>query len=141
MVYLLVVLRYLFVVLLYLFLFQVIRAVVRDIRTTAGLTDGTALSLRKEALLKVTSGANQGMVYTLRDCTTIGRDSGNDIILTSPAVSARHAVISRRGAEYWAKDLGSTNGTYLNGERLTASVRLRPQDKITLGETTLQFMG
>jgi predicted component of type VI protein secretion system len=50
----------------------------------------------------------------------VGRGESSDLVLTDPSVSRRHAMIRRRDGEYAVEDLGSLNGTYLNGNRVTA---------------------
>ncbi|HJR80046.1 MAG TPA: FHA domain-containing protein [Anaerolineales bacterium] len=64
----------------------------------------------------------------------IGRDSSADLSIPSPAVSRRHARLIREGTGYALEDLGSSNGTFLNGERLTARRPLKSGDQIRLGQ-------
>jgi ABC-type multidrug transport system ATPase subunit/pSer/pThr/pTyr-binding forkhead associated (FHA) protein len=64
----------------------------------------------------------------------IGRDPGIDVTIPSAAVSRRHARLTREGDAYMLEDLGSSNGTYLNGERLTARHLLMSGDKIRFGK-------
>jgi FHA domain len=71
---------------------------------------------------------------------TIGRGEGLDIRIDNVSVSRRQAQIRREGAGGWAvKDLGSANGTFLNGERLTAPRPLMPGDEISFGKFSLFF--
>ena len=72
---------------------------------------------------------------------TIGRTAGNDIIIRNPQLSRQHAEIRQRGQEWELVDLDSTNGTYVNGKRITAPQVLRPRDRIVLGETVLVVQG
>ena len=65
--------------------------------------------------------------------TTIGRDPGNDLVLDSPVVSRRHAVLQLRDGAYWLRDLGSTNGTVVNGQ-LISETALRDGDIIRIGD-------
>lgn len=135
--------RYFFLFLLYLFLFQIVRLVIRDLRAQRPRQEAAVGWVRSQPHLVVVSGerTRPGAVFPLRDRVSIGRDPANDIVLPEPAVSARHAIIIRRGSEFWLEDVGSTNGTYVNGVRVVGLTRLRARDKLTLGETTLQFMG
>ena len=64
---------------------------------------------------------------------TIGRSSANNIQLDENAVSSAHALIERRGDQFWIIDLNSTNGTFLNGKKITEAV-LCNGDEILLGE-------
>jgi pSer/pThr/pTyr-binding forkhead associated (FHA) protein/ABC-type multidrug transport system ATPase subunit len=63
----------------------------------------------------------------------LGREKVCDIVIASDQVSRRHARLSREGARYQIEDLGSSNGTYVNGERLTAPRALKEMDEIRLG--------
>ena len=56
--------------------------------------------------------------------TMIGRDPGCDIVVDSPVVSARHFIILNRKGSYSLEDLGSMNGTFVNGQRLAGRTRL-----------------
>ena len=79
-----------------------------------------------------------GRRYTIdRPRTAIGRSRDNHIVLTDPSVSREHAAIARDGREFFLVDLGSLNGTYVNGVRLVAFYRLRPGDRLRLGNTIL----
>jgi len=81
------------------------------------------------------SGRLAGTRHALRDdITRIGRSGENDIIITDAAmVSGRHAEIRKNGDTYRLCDLGSTNGTYLNGQRVSEEVLLEPPSVIRLG--------
>ena len=65
----------------------------------------------------------------------IGREPSVDLPIPSPAVSRRHARLIREGAGYALEDLGSSNGTFLNGERLAGRRLLKSGDQIRLGQT------
>ncbi len=70
---------------------------------------------------------------------TIGRGRASDIVLNDPNVSREHAEIRPRGGSWVIADLGSTNGSQLNGRRLEGSEVLRSGDEIELGESTMTF--
>ncbi|MCR4419946.1 MAG: FHA domain-containing protein [Clostridia bacterium] len=133
-------LRYLFLVLLYWFLAQIIRAAWQDLHRAkegTGPTEGPPGA----RLVVLDPTGKKGPVFSLKEYVTIGRDPHNDIVLPAPTVSARHAVLVRRGQDYWVQDAGSTNGTYINGVRLRGPARISAGDRITLGDTTLKFLG
>lgn len=65
---------------------------------------------------------------------TIGRDINADIVINIPEVSRRHSQFRLDAGNYILEDLGSTNGTFVNGQRLTAPHRMRVGDTIMLGE-------
>ncbi len=91
--------------------------------------------------LVVRTGPNPGMVFELtKEITTLGRDVANDIVLGDPEVSRQHSRITRTPGGYVLEDMGSTNGTFVNGERLTAPRVLREGDLMGLSEkVTLTF--
>jgi DNA-binding response OmpR family regulator len=73
------------------------------------------------------------------DTVTIGRAVENDIVITSKRVSREHARVRREGWHAILEDLGSTNGTFLNDERVLTPVELHDEDRITIGDVTLIF--
>jgi pSer/pThr/pTyr-binding forkhead associated (FHA) protein len=73
------------------------------------------------------------------DTVTIGRAIENDIVITSKRVSREHACVRREGWRAILEDLGSTNGTFLNDERVLTPVELHDEDRITIGDVTLTF--
>lgn len=64
----------------------------------------------------------------------VGRDLSNDIVINDPEISRRHARLFAQGGSYVLEDLGSTNGTFINGQRLVGPAILRPGDSVTFGE-------
>lgn len=69
---------------------------------------------------------------------TIGRDPANDIVIsTDPSVSRRHAQLQKSGAVWKVFDLGSSNGTFVNGLRVRNGSVVQPGDRLQLGQTTL----
>ncbi len=86
--------------------------------------------------LTVRQGPRPNLVFELdRDSYTIGREAGNDLILEDPQVSRRHAQLTQQGTSYLIEDMGSTNGTYVNGKRVTAPVLLANGDLVGLADT------
>jgi hypothetical protein len=67
------------------------------------------------------------------DSTTIGRSSECDCVVVEPSVSRRHAELRRAGGQWLLRDLGSRNGTRVNGMRVTEEVEVRPGDQVSLG--------
>src|SRR5262245_54637691 len=63
----------------------------------------------------------------------VGRSPDNDVIAAHPAVSARHAVLLPRGAALAVEDLGSANGTFVNGVRVVGPAAVRPGDRLAFG--------
>lgn len=91
--------------------------------------------------LIIRTGPNEGMAFDLtKESTVMGRDVSNDIVLADTEVSRQHARISRTPSGFVFEDLGSTNGSFINGERLLAPRVLKAGDLIGLGENvTLTF--
>ena len=63
----------------------------------------------------------------------LGRESGVHIQVPDPSVSRRHARLAWHGGQFWIEDLGSSNGTYVNGQRLAGPYPLQRDDQIGLG--------
>jgi len=72
-------------------------------------------------------------------CVTVGRGRDNDIVLADPACSSRHATIERGEQGYLLRDLGSKNGTLLNGRRIKSPVALSEGDEIFVGAATIVY--
>ena len=86
--------------------------------------------------LVMRSGPTVGKAYLLEKVeTTIGRDLSNDIVINDSEASRRHARIFLQGGNYIIEDLGSTNGTSVNGQRLMGPYVLRPGELIMFGES------
>jgi len=85
--------------------------------------------------LILVAGNGAGTEYPLEKTELqLGRDLSNDIVINDPEVSRRHARLSLQPEGYILEDLGSTNGTFIRGQRLAAPVVLRPGELITIGE-------
>lgn len=69
----------------------------------------------------------------------IGRAVENEIVILEKRASREHAAIRREGRKFLLEDLGSTNGTFLNGERLQTAVQLRDGDQVKIGEVVFLF--
>ena len=69
----------------------------------------------------------------------VGRDPGNDIVIDDDHVSARHARIWLAAEDFWVEDLGSTNGTFVNGQRIRGAMHLQAGDLIKLGHSLFRF--
>ncbi len=73
------------------------------------------------------------------DIIIVGRDAGCDVPVSDPTVSRRHARITRRAGRITVTDLNSSNGTFVNGLRITGEVEVRPGDTIALGSYTFRI--
>jgi len=72
-----------------------------------------------------------------KDVHTIGREAGNDIIINDAQVSRHHARLTLQGNAYILEDLGSTNGSFVNGRRVTGPVALSAGDMVGLGDNVV----
>ena len=141
-----------FLVLLYLFIWRIVRAAAKDVRlpqesmilspghaAAAGLvqpqpTIGALVVVKSPAL-------EQGERFELDSAPlTLGRGAPNDVELHGDEfASARHVRVEPRRDGVWIEDIGSTNGTFVNGTRLERPRRLTPGDVLRVGETDLRF--
>jgi len=92
-----------------------------------------------QAQLTIESGPDAGNNHRAGDAALrVGRSPDNDLILRDPATSGHHARVERRGQQFWIVDLGSTNGTLVNGEPIQEK-ELNHGDRITIGQNALGF--
>ncbi|NMB55562.1 MAG: FHA domain-containing protein [Leptolinea sp.] len=88
--------------------------------------------------LVIRSGVGAGKVLPLEKSEMhVGRDVTNDLVISDEKVSRRHARLYSEGDQYVVEDLGSTNGTFINGARLSGPHLLRVGEQITFGETSI----
>jgi hypothetical protein len=147
----LLVLKLAFLILLYLFIWRIVRSAARDVRMPQEsfvLAPGSVPGLGEEAqiqsgrLVVIKSPALEEDDELLLDSAAllVGRGSGNDVNLArAEYASSNHARVEPRRDGVWVEDVGSTNGTYLNGTRLTHAKRLTPGDILRVGETELRY--
>lgn len=92
-------------------------------------------------LIASIEGTEVEHVYLQKDRTTLGRKPHNDIVLHNMVVSGEHCAFELRGlADVTIEDLGSTNGTYINGHMIKSKEQLRDKDIITIGNFRVQFL-
>jgi len=94
-----------------------------------------------DAMLYVKRGSNVGATYLLdTDVTRAGRHPDSEVFLDDVTVSRRHAEIHRDWAHFVLNDVGSLNGTYLNGKISNTPMRLAHGDEVQIGKFKLVFM-
>ena len=148
----LLILKIAFLVLLYLFIWRIVRTAARDLRvpqesfilapsSQVGVQPMRRGPLIGRLVVVKSPDLDLGEDYELDSAQlTIGRGNQNDIpIRTDEYASARHARFEPRQDGIWVQDLGSTNGTYLNGARLDHPRRLTDGDIVRVGETDLRY--
>ena len=92
-----------------------------------------------QSLLLVKRGPNAGSTFLIdQETTTAGRDPGSAVFLDDVTVSRKHAIVERRGDEWFVKDTGSLNGTYVNGEQVDET-KLTTGDEVQIGKFKLTF--
>jgi hypothetical protein len=74
-----------------------------------------------------------------RDSVTLGRSRKSDCVIAHSTVSRSHALLRHEEGRWWIRDLGSTNGTYLNGWRVMDDVEVRPGDHVVLGKAAFRL--
>ncbi|MBN2148313.1 MAG: FHA domain-containing protein [Anaerolineales bacterium] len=85
--------------------------------------------------LNMKAGPNPGQIIALdKPSFTIGREAGNDIVISDADVSRKHATLTLQGDTYLLEDLGSTNGTFVNGERIAGPTILTVGDMVSFGD-------
>jgi hypothetical protein len=88
--------------------------------------------------LRMLKGVPPDRVYSLQATTRVGRGEESEIVLVDPSVSRAHAIVEVDGRQPVVRDLGSTNGTFVNGRRVSVE-NLRDGDELQFGNTRMRF--
>lgn len=144
-------LRILFLALVYLFFARVLWSVWSEVRTPVGGTTTAATGTGVFGGRKIPAGkgrlvfvmveprSRRGDSFTLSDSLTIGREPDNDISVPDDTfISGHHARLEVRPSGSWLVDLESTNGTYVNGQRIDGDRSVRRGDRVQVGSTVLE---
>ncbi|HJP88402.1 MAG TPA: FHA domain-containing protein [Candidatus Limnocylindrales bacterium] len=131
------VLRLLFLGALYVFLWLVVRALLRDLRAAA--REPTRELGRLIVIASPSGEPAVGSVFALDAVTTLGRDVNNAIVIDDEFVSSSHAALTYRGRAWYVEDLGSTNGTYVNGSQVDGLSPVAFGDEIQVGQARLRL--
>jgi hypothetical protein len=154
------VLRTAFMVLIYVFICIVLIYLIKDLHntarsrkeTTAVITEGSGYRVANPSipersgpgLLRVESAPKEydleGAEFALDRELKLGRGSQNEVILPDRFASNNHARLYNRDGQYWLEDLGSKNGTYLNGKPIAETTVLANGDQIRIGEIIFKFV-
>jgi FHA domain len=152
-----VALKFGFLAVLYLFLLWVARSAMRDLRryegssTVAEPVEAPGPGRRRRAgpdlragiapRLEVVAamGYEPGTAFDVGGGAMLGRANGADIKIDDPFASSAHARIFPRGDFMYVEDMGSTNGTYLNGRQLRNAERLKMADVIRIGDSEYRY--
>ncbi len=150
-----VALKFGFLAVLYLFLLWVVRSALKDMAGAGRLPDeeqdesgarrerGAAMDLRSgvRPRLEVVAalGYEPGTQFEIAESATLGRSPSADVRIDDPYASSAHARIFPRGQFMYIEDMGSTNGTYLNGRQLRKPERLKVSDVVRIGDTEYRY--
>jgi hypothetical protein len=148
----LLLLKIAFLVLLYLFIWRIVRSAARDLRLpqesmilspqqASALLAQPAARVQGKLVVVGSPALEQGDTVTLDShALRVGRSGDNELPIESDEyASAHHARFEPRRDGVYVEDIGSTNGTFVNGIRLTRERRLAPGDVVRIGETDLRF--
>lgn len=140
-----------FLILLWLFVFAALRVLRSDLYAASGLR----VALPRAATprprraprggkvarqLVVTHGGLAGTRITLgTQAVLLGRADDSTLVLTDDYASTRHAKLSPRGTDWYVEDLGSTNGTYLDRDKVTSPVRVPLGTPVRIGKTVIEL--
>ena len=138
------ILRLVFIFLLYFFIFQVVRVITRELRAVAG-ADQPAFQAPPAfgELLVVDPGESPlayGERFELDPVTVIGRHPDSTIPIDAKFISSEHAQLTWDQNQWWVVDLGSTNGTLLNGRMVRSPTPVQPNDVIEMAGVRLQLV-
>jgi hypothetical protein len=131
------VLRLLFLGLLYAFLYMVVKALLRDLRAAA--REPTRELGRLIVIASPSGEPAVGAVFALDAITSLGRDVNNSIVIDDEFVSAAHAALTYRGRAWYVEDLGSTNGTFVNGSQVDGLSPVAFGDEVQIGQARLRL--
>lgn len=131
--------RVAFLAALYLFLIILALLLRRELRTRVPAVEGRAPG----DLLVIDpyeTGLEPGERIPLLASTAVGRAEGNDIVLGDTFASGEHARLAWNGKGWVLEDMGSTNGTYVNGQQVSRSVAVKPGDIIEFGRVKVKLV-
>ncbi len=142
--------RFGFLLLLWLFIFAAFRVVRADlfggrVGRVASVPPRAATPSKKRGskgprTLVVTAGPLTGTKITLGEQPIlVGRADDSTLVLTDDFASSRHARLTNRGGQWYVEDLGSTNGTYLDQQRVQGPLLINPGQPIRIGQTALEL--
>lgn len=134
----------LFIIVLYIIIYYALKIMYKDVK---GGNKGRSSSNRVKTaygLEVINAGQNsnlkKGSLIHVRNSVTIGRKEDNAIVLSDSFVSSNHAKLYIRNNEFYIEDLDSTNGTYINNNKVSGRVKLRVNDEIKIGTVIFKVM-
>jgi hypothetical protein len=150
-----VLLKFAFLAVLYLFLLWIARSALKDLgRPTGqdgnagavdqldygnGFHDGGVAGSSSRLIVEQGGGLEPGASFSVGAGLTIGRAASSEIQIDDTYASGRHARVFDREGRVYVEDMDSTNGTYVNGRRVSVQERLRTDDRIQIGDTEFRY--
>ena len=152
-----VALKFGFLLVLYLFLLWVVRSAMRDLsryerapaaepveppsrrRQEQGALPNLRAGVSPHLTVVAAMGHQPGTTFDVGEGATMGRSDGAAIRIDDPFASSAHARIFPQGEYMYLEDMGSTNGTYLNGRQVKATERLKMADVIRIGDSEYRY--
>ncbi len=137
-------LRLAFIALIYIFLYQVARVSIRELVALGSTArDDTSSGLSgSSTVLEVVDPAESSLAIGSRlpldHYSTVGRREDNTIVIDDAFISGAHAQLTFDHGNWWLQDLGSTNGTALNGAPVRSKVQVRPDDIVQFGRVSVR---
>ncbi len=139
-------LKFLLLGILYIFIARAVRVIALDLKDTDSApaparTAPPPKRTKKKTPTKavIVDGGKKGRTLNLDEELIIGRGDKAGLVLDDTYVSTVHARIFAKGDTYMLEDLGSTNGTYVNRQRVTSPVELHRGDQVKIGKTVLEM--
>jgi FHA domain len=151
-----VALKFGFLLVLYLFLLWVVRSAMKDLsrsertspaepveppsrRRQESAIPGLRAGVSPQLTVVAAMGHQPGTTFDIGEGATMGRSDGAAIRVDDPFASSAHARIFPQGEYMYVEDMGSTNGTYLNGRQVKATERLKMADVIRIGDSEYRY--
>lgn len=131
-----------FIILLYVIIYYALKIMYKDVKT-GGKARNNSSGIRygiEVIQTGVNSTLEQGSVVPIRGIITLGRKPENTIVLTEPFVSGNHAKIYAKNNNLYVEDLNSTNGVYVNNERIQEKYKLVADDEVKIGSAIFKVL-
>jgi len=131
-----------FIILLYVIIYYALKIMYKDVKT-GGKARNNSSGIRygiEVIQTGVNSTLEQGSVVPIRGIITLGRKPENTIVLTEPFVSGNHAKIYAKNNNLYVEDLNSTNGVYVNNERIEEKYKLIADDEVKIGSAIFKVL-
>lgn len=136
-----------FIIILYVIIYYALRIMYKDVKNGDGKRRRTPNQVKKKTIgievvfVSIPGDLKKGSVIPVRNDITIGRKEDNSVVLNDQHVSGNHAILSIRNEALVLEDLNSTNGTLVNGKKISGRVRLNINDEIRIGTTKFKELG